>query len=434
MNEEKLNEVGFVENKNIFKLVIPEIVEKTIREWCALNPSTEWSGTLFYTYEGSFKDNNIVFTVRDFLVSDIGTSGFTSYEVTPEICNYMLENDLMDCNTGLIHSHNSMAAFFSGTDNNTLKSEGCDTCHYLSLVVNNAGKYVARVTRRVNEGIIGKRIVSYQTYGGKTESYEEDIVAKGKDVVEYYNLDINIEGSTSSLKDKIKARYDELKAKIVAPINKVNTYPSYPNYPNYGYGSYKETIFDDDDFDADFDDRFNINKPYFSEIKNKIEDKIKSKTDNKVVSESITEINKRDAVEMAAQILYGNITLSYETFSKFTKVNSWVRTGMIETLNKRFHAKSKIDNLAAINNYDEFIYTFISMIVEDYVNENIVEYEDRLGFKDDDFTDTTFAVIVAKSINNEIDRIVTEAAKEGEFENPYIDAIKENLKTLYKYE
>lgn len=103
MNEEKLREVGFVENKNRFKLIIPEIVEKTIREWCALNPSTEWSGTLFYTYEGSFKENNIVFTVKDFLVSDIGTSGFTSYEVTPEICNYMLENDLMDCNTGLIH-------------------------------------------------------------------------------------------------------------------------------------------------------------------------------------------------------------------------------------------------------------------------------------------------------------------------------------------
>lgn len=330
-----------------------------------------------------------------------------------------------------------MTAFFSGTDNNTLKSEGCDTCHYLSLVVNNAGKYVARVTRRVNEGIIGKRVVSYQTYGGKTESYEEDVVIEGKDVVEYYNLDIDIEGSTSSLRDRIKARYDELKAKIVTPANKMNgysNYRNYPNYPNYGYGSYKQTIFDDDDFDADLDDRFNINKHYFSEIKDRIEDKIKSKSDNKVVSESVVGINKRDAVEMAAQILYGNITLSYETFSKFTRVNSWVRTGMVETLNKRFHAKSKIDNLAAINNYDEFIYTFISMIVEDYVNENIVEYEDSLGFKDDDFTDTTFAVIVAKSINNEIDKIVAEAAKEGEFENPYIESIKENLKTLYKYE
>lgn len=95
--------IGFREKSDKFKLVIPEDVERKIREWCILNPTTEWSGTLFYTSEGSFENNDIEFTAKDFFVSDVGTSGFTIYEVTPEICNYMLENNLLDCSVGLIH-------------------------------------------------------------------------------------------------------------------------------------------------------------------------------------------------------------------------------------------------------------------------------------------------------------------------------------------
>ena len=138
-----------------YNLIIPDSVEFRIRQWCMLNPSTEWSGTLFYTVNGSFENKDIEFTVRDFFVMDIGTSGFTNYKETPEICSYMMENDLLDCKTGLIHSHNSMKAFFSGTDANTLVEEGEQTIHFLSLVVNNEGTYVARVTRRIVEEIEG---------------------------------------------------------------------------------------------------------------------------------------------------------------------------------------------------------------------------------------------------------------------------------------
>ena len=39
--------------------------------------------------------------------------------------------------------------FFSGTDKATLQSEGSDMNHFVSLIVNNAGKYTAGVTRKV---------------------------------------------------------------------------------------------------------------------------------------------------------------------------------------------------------------------------------------------------------------------------------------------
>lgn len=92
-----------VQRQSSYKLIIPNNVERKIREWCKISPSTEWSGSLFYTYEGNFKDNNLVLTVKDFYVSDIGTSTYTEYDVKPEIISYMLDNDLLDCKCGLIH-------------------------------------------------------------------------------------------------------------------------------------------------------------------------------------------------------------------------------------------------------------------------------------------------------------------------------------------
>ena len=99
-----------------------------------------------------------------------------------------------------------MAAFFSGTDSNTLLNEGIDSCHYLSLVVNNAGKYVARVTRRLTETFIGKRVVKYPSYDGIEISNEQDCNITNLEKVEYSNLDIIIENSMKDTADEINAR------------------------------------------------------------------------------------------------------------------------------------------------------------------------------------------------------------------------------------
>jgi hypothetical protein len=72
----------------------------------------------------------------------------------------MVTEDLMDCDQGLIHSHNSMATFFSSTDDSTLVEEGKDRNFFVSLIVNNAGTYTAAVTRKST--IIGK-VVNYVT-------------------------------------------------------------------------------------------------------------------------------------------------------------------------------------------------------------------------------------------------------------------------------
>lgn len=83
---------------------------------------------------------------------DIGTQAYTEFDMNPDVIAYMCENpELLDCQMGLIHSHNNMSTFFSETDTATLKEEGRDRNNFVSLIVNNAGTYTAAITRRVKD-------------------------------------------------------------------------------------------------------------------------------------------------------------------------------------------------------------------------------------------------------------------------------------------
>ena len=131
------------------KLIIPDNVEKVIRNLCALSPNREWSGILFYSFEGDF-NNGLTLTCQDILVLNQGSGTFTEFDASnPEVARYMFEHQLFNCCIGLCHSHNTFRAFFSGTDTNTLLQEGKDCNNFLSLIVNNAGQYEAAITRKV---------------------------------------------------------------------------------------------------------------------------------------------------------------------------------------------------------------------------------------------------------------------------------------------
>lgn len=96
--------------KRNYKLVIPEKVEEKIRFLCDRIHDVEWSGTLFYDIEGTFEDNNLVATCKDIYLMDIGSGTYTEFNMSPDVIGYMAQNpELLDCKTGLVHSHNNMA-------------------------------------------------------------------------------------------------------------------------------------------------------------------------------------------------------------------------------------------------------------------------------------------------------------------------------------
>jgi hypothetical protein len=249
-----------VKSASSFKINIPEEVEAKIRYLCSVIHDVEWSGTLFYTCEGSLDDGTFEVTCVDLFVMDIGTSSYTEYKESADIINYRVNNDLLreDIREGLIHSHNNMATFFSTTDQSTLKEEGTNMNHFVSLIVNNAGTYTAAVTRKVitekevNADIHLKEKKYYNTYdnvridiSAREETKENQQKTIVDTTIEYFELRIN--------KHEVPNNFSDIEERILAirkakrPSTTVYGGSTWNNkgttYPSYGGSKYTGTVF-----------------------------------------------------------------------------------------------------------------------------------------------------------------------------------------------
>lgn len=191
-----------------FRMTISKDAGSKIRKSCQLIPDVEWSGVLFFKAFGSFEDNSLHILVIDMLPMDIGTSTYTEFMISPDVPAYMLDHpELMeaDVHRGLIHSHNRMETFFSGTDTKTLEEFGVDMPHFVSLIVNNSGNYTAAITRKVT---IQSRKYRYLSFAGSNITAESN-ENNDETIIEYFNLDITIEGSSNY--SELENRFLELK-------------------------------------------------------------------------------------------------------------------------------------------------------------------------------------------------------------------------------
>lgn len=97
-----------------YKIVIPENVEYIIRKFCANVPHNEWSGTLFFEFEGDFDSPSFKIICKDFLLMDLGSGAFTEFDEDGTAMDYMAQHpELLDCQLGLLHSHDTMAKRFA---------------------------------------------------------------------------------------------------------------------------------------------------------------------------------------------------------------------------------------------------------------------------------------------------------------------------------
>ena len=209
-----------------YKLIIPAEVERKIRFTCQKVWDTEWSGTLFFTHEGSFENNDLVIRCVDIYIMDIGTQAYTEFDMNPDVIAYMTEHsELLDCQMGLIHSHNNMSTFFSGTDTATLKEEGRDRNNFVSLIVNNAGSYTAAITRRIKSKQVMES-VSYEFFGDGEKQDTKKYVSDA-DEIEWFYLKIEKEGENYSFPD-MAARLEEIKQAKAEKAKKAQA-PAYPS-------------------------------------------------------------------------------------------------------------------------------------------------------------------------------------------------------------
>lgn len=237
--------LDLVKQSSTYKLIVSPELEQKIRYYLDRFPRDEYSGTLFYTVSGSFETKDLVINAFDFLLQDIGTSGYTEFNQSPDVIGYMVEHpELLDEKVyqGLMHSHHILGAFFSGTDLATLKEEGTDRIHFVSLIIDTKGTYQAAITRVVVEEMQATGFIKYPTFNGQEVTGSPVTYSFNRKKLEYFMLDVErpaIENPFSEMAARIE-EVKEQKAKAAKEKAATTPYGNYGGgYNNYGqYGNW----------------------------------------------------------------------------------------------------------------------------------------------------------------------------------------------------
>ena len=379
-----------------YKLIIPAEIERKIRFACQKVWSTEWSGTLFFTHEGSFENNDLVIRCVDIYIMDIGTQAYTEFDMNPDVIAYMTEHpELLDCQLGLIHSHNNMSSFFSQTDQNTLREEGRDRNNFVSLIVNNAGSYTAAITRRVKSKQV-KESVSYEFFGDGEKHDTKEYVSSA-DEIEWFYLKIEKEGEDYSFSD-MAARLEEIKQAKAEKAKKAHTSAYQGGYKPIIANSYgtktgpanlvkkesdkpkmvQPTLFDDID-DLPFDDNYSL--PY-----------------------SQVTFDKTTLKSLVLQLITGSIIISNDSKIDITK---WAKS-MPALYEKRFGKGEE-----GMENFKIWAETYTEYLTW-YITDKKLE---GLGFDE-----TEICAICAHDMIEELTKL-----PENEYIKGYIDALQKYL-------
>lgn len=208
-----------------YKMFIPKEVENKIRLLLDNIRNIEWSGVLFYDVEGSFEDSSLKVICKDILPMDIGNATYTEWDMNADVVSYIVDHpELVGSYQGLVHSHHAMSTFFSGTDTSTLKEEGSDVNHFVSLIVNNAGTYNAAITRKVDIKNDVYSVYTYKSFGDIAIEGKADYT-ECKTCIEYFYLNIEVEQSINN------------NSELFDRINKLKENKN--NNSNFIYGKYE---------------------------------------------------------------------------------------------------------------------------------------------------------------------------------------------------
>ena len=328
-------------NESSCKLIISTLVEQKISICCRTLPNNEWSGTLFYKVVSGTYDNNLVLEAQDFYLRDVGSATSTEFDDDADAFNYQIENNLEDSIQGLIHSHDTMPTFFSGTDDNTLKSMGKQMPHFLSLIVNNAGKYCAKITRRRSLQ------TCYTSFYGKEETCNDTVY-----IVEDKNVEVVFESAYNEINNYIKNRISTLTvpSKSVTNVNTSKT-KSYP------------TLWNENDFDDVYYNHYSKNTIQAPKVAVQTLSNPKKNTNNQNAVTSKAPKEQKDREYLSKKI----ISLLYGSFlfviSDKIDIKKWCKDKMEKAFENNF-----IDEASA----NEVLYNCLNNIV----GQTLVKYPD----------------------------------------------------------
>jgi hypothetical protein len=269
---------------------------------------------------------------------DIGNGAYTEYTMNPSVATYMLDHDLLTAYQGHIHSHHSMAAFFSGTDTNELRDGGKDTNHFVSLIVNNAGKYVAGITRKIESTSTVIETCKYNTFGDEVKEFTREYTEESK-YLEWYKLQVEVHGQTIPFETEMLARIKEIrdeKSKATKTFSNVN----YPQYKPASQPSYPTTLHKMNSLQKELPFEEETDIPYG-----------KVHIDEKIVNSVIK------------QLITCSIIIPSESS---IDIDKWVKA-MNNLYTKRF---------GDVKTFEEFAVNYVSFLIDNTKDESLVEVLD----------------------------------------------------------
>lgn len=174
-------------------------VYKKINYLCTNISKVEWSGTLFYTIKGSLVKGTAKIVLKDILPLDIGTGTYTEFKSDERFVQFLMTkqeeigDEVLEWQQGLIHSHNNMSVFFSGTDNEELLESCPNYNQYLSLICNNRMEFTAKVAQNLvfETTLKNASFKGLNTRGNKEIVYKEDVSIKESKIA-VFDCDIEV--------------------------------------------------------------------------------------------------------------------------------------------------------------------------------------------------------------------------------------------------
>lgn len=231
-----------------------------------------------------------------------------------------------------------MSTFLSGTDTATLKEEGMDRNHFVSLIVNNEGTYTAAITRKVKSTKTITENFSYPTF-------EDDGIEDTKtytiesEELEWFYLKVEFEREENSFQEELKARLEEIKKSKAEKAKQLT--PKQPTYIG-GYGNWEGGNPQQGTLFSEFDKK--ATQPYTSQVSSTNKTVRKGKDefaldmdyiDNNISDEipyGYVEFNKETIKSLVLQLITGSVIIP--NASKID-VKKWAQ-GMVPLYEKRF--------------------------------------------------------------------------------------------------
>lgn len=203
----------------------------------------EWCGVLFFKkISGEISSSeDFVLQAEQIYPMNIGSEAYTESELAglDIVDMYDKCNPNYELKQGLIHTHHTMAAFFSGTDMAELHDNVGNHNYYLSLIVNFNGVYVARIAYVAE-------VKTEQTYTfNNSEDISKSVKSEfSKKVMVMMDLDIIKPEFQEVVPTYFQDRFLEIKQKkATADAAKKSTYSYTPSatYPAGGTKTWTPT-------------------------------------------------------------------------------------------------------------------------------------------------------------------------------------------------